>query len=783
MRNAVVLANNRGVSVWHGRSSPADSVKEAMIDTDEAVNEYAKYCKNVKKSFDSRMKHHGLKLTLHIEAALERLRKESLRRSDSYINSALNLFKTGVRSGQVSHEQVYTAVDVIASGLKHKAINILGPCQGGKTGTMTMLFFMEPLCHNLLTNVKTRPILSLVNQQSLDAQIRQEFQNFVNLHVYFGVRNSKEEFIQEYFDKLGYDLNTHDWTDAVIRNSVAKIGDFRRVLQECKNRNLVPIISIDEIHNGSAMDSVLDRWCGELLAATKEADFDQCHFRFISATPFETIHIPNVKCIEHWIGPDYMGWPYFLNHRFPTTNGYEVRLPEVHKYRDIFGCIELCRESYKNICVWLKRQQGILDREDIDRLAEDRSRIKRWKDYQKNFIFTLAGIINRLLHDDCYGLRRRLYKDHKGHMKRACGMCIRVASKNVSADDIADDLEKSLPRTTAVLRGYGSHMKAGQSIQQMIDEQVFGGGYDSYVILVTGGARMGVYFPPTCTFFMDLTREAGNATSFLQGLIGRALGYGKDSVLFLSNSSYDDVHEYISTEGTSSKRPGSRSEFVEALPGRPSINIDILRKDIEGIPEFRPLVEAFEKIDEIFNKEILANGKVACKGSRENSKDIWKVLKGIHEFIEANPSCVYSAKDTGQFRNIKLLRFDYNTLDMANEELKKHWKKLIAQKESEFVSEHPESGSRPERRSVYNCVIGRRRYTASDLEKVLSGTARNRNTRRTATGNVIEPQIHIVKDGPEKNKCAGITFPLRFPAKRTGQIVRPTDKSALSKML
>lgn len=790
MKNPTVLANDKGASVWHGRSHLA-SIKEARIDRDAAAQEYIKYCKDFKKWFDRRMRDHGMKLTLHIKQVLRRLRDPELRRSDSYINSALKLFMTGVRAGQVSREQIYTAVDVIAAGLDYKAINILGPCQGGKTGTMTLLFFIEPLCHAIMTGTEARPILSLVNQHTLDAQIKEEFQNFVNLHAYFGIRNGTEYFVREYFDHLGYEFtNTHDWTDAVIRNSVAKISEFRRVLQECKERNLVPKIFIDEIHNGSAVGGVLDRWCGDLLAAAKDEDFDQCHFRFVSATPFETIHIPNLRCVAHWIGPGYMGFPWFLKYQFPQTDGYTMKLPEFHRYRRLFGCMELCRESYKDIHAWLKHQQGIKDRNERFRLALDPANVRRWRKYQRDFMTAIADIVDRLFHGDSYGLRERQYTDRRtGEVKRACGMCIRVASKNVNADDIADDLEKRLPANTAVIRGYGKHMKVGQSIQQMIDEQVFDQGHDSYVILVTGGARMGVYFPPSCAFFMDLTREAGNTTAFLQGLVGRAQGYNKDSVLLLSWKGYHDLEEYIHTEGTSTKRPGQRAEWADVPPGAPSVNIDILRKDIEGDAKFRALVKFFDRVDAILDAEVLLNSKMAGKANAENSKDALIALEHCFDLVEDNPECIYTTKDTVLFKNIKLLRLDYSTLQMQGRQLEKHWKGLIAQPESPFVSEHPARGKRQERRTIYDVKFGRRFITEPELDEALRRSKSVRQTRRTAMSDKtsaikekFQPQMLIVKDGHGGGRCVGITLTLQKPAKAIGDWVKPTDKSAPGKM-
>ena len=60
---------------------------------------------------------------------------------------------------------------------------------------------------------------------------------------------------------------------------------------------------------------------------------------------------------------------------------------------------------------------------------------------------------------------------------------------------------------------------------------------------------MGDQFPKDVQYFIEFSQRASDLNSLLQGLIGRACGYGKKSLVILSNRNQQVLDAYVATHG------------------------------------------------------------------------------------------------------------------------------------------------------------------------------------------------------------------------------------------
>jgi hypothetical protein len=60
---------------------------------------------------------------------------------------------------------------------------------------------------------------------------------------------------------------------------------------------------------------------------------------------------------------------------------------------------------------------------------------------------------------------------------------------------------------------------------------------------------MGDQFPSDVHYFIDFTQQATDLNALLQGLVGRACGYGKNSLVILSDRNHRVLDRYVTTHG------------------------------------------------------------------------------------------------------------------------------------------------------------------------------------------------------------------------------------------
>lgn len=126
---------------------------------------------------------------------------------------------------------------------------------------------------------------------------------------------------------------------------------------------------------------------------------------------------------------------------------------------------------------------------------------------------------------------------------------------NDRTEDLLADL--TLPASQIeVVKFYGAGGQ-GMTVKQVIAQRQRP--HLPYLFLVTSKARMGDQFPSDVHYFIDFAQKASDLNALLQGLVGRACGYGKDSLVILSDRNHQVLDNYVATHGDYVATPSRHS--------------------------------------------------------------------------------------------------------------------------------------------------------------------------------------------------------------------------------
>ncbi len=110
---------------------------------------------------------------------------------------------------------------------------------------------------------------------------------------------------------------------------------------------------------------------------------------------------------------------------------------------------------------------------------------------------------------------------------------------------LSEDLH--LPKDVIeVIEYYGSEFN-GQSVKRAIRKRKRPD--LPFLIAVTNRARMGDAFPQEVKWFLEFSQKAADLNALLQGLLGRACGYGKESTVVMSDDNVLLVQDYRDRDG------------------------------------------------------------------------------------------------------------------------------------------------------------------------------------------------------------------------------------------
>jgi hypothetical protein len=173
-------------------------------------------------------------------------------------------------------------------------------------------------------------------------------------------------------------------------------------------------------------------------------------------------------------------------------------------------------------------------------------------------------------------------------------ICIRLFNNNIRSHQLIERL--NLPADQIeVIEYFGSDHK-GHSVKRAIRQR---SRPDlPFLIAVPNRARMGDAFPRGVEWFLEFSKKAANLNALLQGLLGRACGYGKHSTVVMSEENAQLVEDYKREQGGYIYKTSPHSFVVGPYRrGAPTSLIRVCRDtDDRFVKEF------FERVD----REIVA---------------------------------------------------------------------------------------------------------------------------------------------------------------------------------
>lgn len=574
-------------------------------------------------------------------------------------------------AGKIFRGQMATAVAAIAcallDGFRHVAI--LGSTQSGKSGTMDLLFAVEPLIYFQRTGQFAVPLICLVNKNDLFRQFVNGFKSFIDLHQYVAIKTSKPHrnararvplgaYYFQVFNKFGE--NVFEWDHTLHKNAAGadSIEKFKKLIEKARSLNMKVFCSMDEAHYGSEEGGVFWKMAYQYIASVDRDQYD-VDFRAISATNWENSLNENFKCVAQRIEKGYCGSQWFMGHKLPCIDpDWTVKPPGVSKVADLVGQ-EMHVSKYEKVDAYEKREiakarkalsgakkthnAGLIEqaKQDLEELfARTQAEwAEQWGFYRKTFRTGLRKIISKTL--------------MKGGQKGE-GLVIRCARRNTTARDLCDKLEKwlikvGLDNDVVIIPYYGKHCM--NTVEQTIEEHNPGG--KKYIMVVTGGARMGVEFPAHSRFFVDLTHEPSTSTAEVQGLFGRATGYWKQSEVWVSDDSYASIVHYLTHKGHPRKRPHMRVRGTGAAKPCNTVNFHKLRiREMADCTDKKLLLGLLGQMEGVIESQ---RGARWLQGDASNSRRLWPLVDTFIDLSEKHPELAQFGNE-GSFGSTPLVR-------------------------------------------------------------------------------------------------------------------------------
>jgi hypothetical protein len=333
-----------------------------------------------------------------------------------------------------------------------------------------------------------------------------------------------------------------------------------------------------------------------------------------------------------------------------------------------------------------------------------------------------------------------------------------------------------------VIEYFGSDHR-GQSVKRAIRQRT---NPDlPFLVAVTNRARMGDAFPREVEWFLEFSRKAANLNALLQGLLGRACGYGKNSTVVMSEDNAELVEDYKRERGDYIYKT-SRHSFVVGpyRRGAPTSLIRV-RRDMDD-----PLVRKFfERVD----KEVVAP-----------------------HIIQGRPSLAARRRQDGQdYRTGPLLRiaeslglFDHIERTEVRGRLYPTYPSFRVARANDEV-QHTKS---PDRKLRYtldengDCRFTFREWTETESNHggVRSRGHGKRDAEPGRSGDTLEPQVNMRKYDPatgqliddtrivdKRDRRPGnwraemITLPLVAPVRelQAGEVTYPVEHSPYAKLM
>lgn len=580
-------------------------------DVERRVDEYGAHLEEIARVFTAHARELGLSVRLDASRAIQ-----AVRRGTGFAR-VMRFCARPDDSGVLHDAQLMTALDCIGELLTSPQNNglVLGAMQSGKTTTSLALQFAGPIVY-LLTGRCLYPIYLITSHTSQEDQTKIEITRFLDFYGELAVvmddqhRCTLIEYVKKFsIDPVfAYSPTVNTYREHVLKNALPdtlmgpRLDDFiqrrapgksiRRVADLCRRANskgFAPLLIIDEPQFGASdrlvkVDDQLERRPCVLLQIFDRidealgADATDRVFIGLSATPYELHDIEAVWKIKQYLTSAYSGFNYFGG-KVIDANA-DVTPPRTLTFGD-FGR-EIGSPFLGNVSL---TAYDAVPRA-FDRFAWKSGYTGTQDQYRQEVESTLRAAI--------------LHMARNGSTL-ASGICIRLFNNNIRSHRLIESLH--LPRNDIdVIEYFGSDHK-GQSVKRAIRQR---SRPDlPFLIAVTNRARMGDAFPREVEWFLEFSKKAANLNALLQGLLGRACGYGKRSTVVMSDENVQLVEDYKREHGGYIYRTSRHSFVVGPFRRGAPTSLIRLRRDMDD-----PLVARFfERVDrEVVEPHVIQGG-------------------------------------------------------------------------------------------------------------------------------------------------------------------------------
>ena len=522
-------------------------------------------------------------------------------------------------TGVLHEQQLKTALKVVKQLLDepNRSGVVLGAMQSGKTTTALALQFAGPIIYRHRGTPVT-PLYLVTSHTSHAHQTKVELNNFLQYYDMLAVvpstgrntrplapsKNLKESFVEAPTLRMYRNYYAKPFQEAL---EVPSLDDFVRrrtwgqntvkiaeTVEKIAAKDCIPLMIVDEPQFGAGdhvridpdtqmvvqVECVFARILNEIEKRLKIAK-DQHFFVAISATPFELGSLDTLWHVPQVLGDDYVGFNFNPSDTAQAIDpNANIRPPRV-----------LGMSAFAN-------EHSVPFFADINMNA-----------YEKPAAF--ARFARRIAFQGNHDDYRRACRDaieavlvslvrNESKSGKAFGVCLRLVNNNRRVTDIL--AETDLARHFDILPYYGE--KPDASVKKEILDRKHAD--KPFLVLVTNRARMGDAFPRDVKYFFEFATRFTDVNSMMQGLIGRACGYRKESTVVVSDVNYRLLQALINTNGVplmSSSRYSIVAGKSRSRLGAPVTFYDLQRRDDDPVSEV--FFAAFDR--DVVNKQVNQN--------------------------------------------------------------------------------------------------------------------------------------------------------------------------------
>ena len=333
------------------------------------------------------------------------------------------------------------------------------------------------------------------------------------------------------------------------RRSRKKVSPVQKLCLAAKEDGFTVVLVIDEPHWGSKKEGIQHRMLRNMEREVRDIDDHHTIIAF-DATPFQIANA-QFAVVPHRLTADYCGpncWAGApLDPAVKTKDLLLLTFQDFAAQHGIPNFAMIHRGAYSTarayksfIATWNKQHHTEIN--------------WSYSEYRQVVEDTLHRAIHRLILRPTDGRTR--------------GICIRIMKRN----DDTKDLIKRLNLSDKIKVIEYMANSAQVSVEDAIADAA---PTEPYVVFVTGAARMADFFPQHCTHFFDWTETVSNQIALMQGMFGRACGYGEPRWVVMNQRSITYIRHYVETDGQYTMKPGPQCSTPVGRRGAPNINIRI----------------------------------------------------------------------------------------------------------------------------------------------------------------------------------------------------------------